>query len=265
MKTHHKNNERLVTKVLDSAQKRIEERNYEQRKNLFEYDDVLNQQREIIYELRNKALLSDSIKSSINEFIDDLKLRLGWGRTGQQNISGVVGFYPTSPLFIVGDQNSQYLPGVNLYSAAPFQTGLTWEKTSTFNAGLDFAFSQKRILTGFFDVFKRETTDLLTRVNLPPGQALTDNFIANRGTTESEGFELGLNLNPINSSTIAKIKEPLENEGLMSGLSEDERQELDSVIGLVTNPKKIDNDLILKFAPKIVEGVDKLKKWSESI
>ena len=29
--------------------------------------------------------------------------------------------------------------------------------------------------------------------------------------------------------------------------------------------KKIDNDLILKFAPKIVEGVNKLKKWSESI
>jgi len=33
----------------------------------------------------------------------------------------------------------------------------------------------------------------------------------------------------------------------------------------VKNEKKIDNDLILKFAPKIVEGVDKLKKWSESI
>lgn len=132
-------------------------------------------------------------------FIDDLKVRLGWGRTGQQNITGVAGFYPTSPLFNVGDQNSQYLPGLNLYSAAPFQTGLTWEKTTTYNAGLDFAFSQNRILTGFFDVFKRETTDLLTRVNLPPGQALTDNFIANKGTTESEGFELGLNLNPINS------------------------------------------------------------------
>ena len=132
-------------------------------------------------------------------FIDDLKFRFGWGRTGQQNITGVAGFYPTSPLFNVGDQNSQYLPGVNLYSAAPFQTGLTWEKTTTINAGIDFALSQKRILTGFFDVFKRETTDLLTRVNLPPGQALTDNFIANRGTTESEGFELGLNLNPINA------------------------------------------------------------------
>ena len=33
----------------------------------------------------------------------------------------------------------------------------------------------------------------------------------------------------------------------------------------VKSEKKIDNDLILKFAPKIVEGVDKLKKWSESI
>jgi aspartate aminotransferase len=31
------------------------------------------------------------------------------------------------------------------------------------------------------------------------------------------------------------------------------------------NKKKIDNDLILKLAPKIVEGVDRLKKWSESI
>jgi iron complex outermembrane receptor protein len=147
----------------------------------------------IAWKVKEESFLRDI------KFIDDLKLRFGWGRTGQQNISGVVGFYPTSPLFIVGDQNSQYLPGVNLYSAAPFQTGLTWEKTTTFNAGVDFAISQNRILTGFFDVFKRETNDLLTRVNLPPGQALTDNFIANRGTTESEGFELGLNLNPINS------------------------------------------------------------------
>ena len=33
----------------------------------------------------------------------------------------------------------------------------------------------------------------------------------------------------------------------------------------IQNEKKIDNDLILKFAPKVVEGVNKLKKWSESI
>ena len=33
----------------------------------------------------------------------------------------------------------------------------------------------------------------------------------------------------------------------------------------IQGEKKIDNDFILKFAPKIAEGVDKLKKWSESI
>jgi aspartate aminotransferase len=33
----------------------------------------------------------------------------------------------------------------------------------------------------------------------------------------------------------------------------------------IKNGKKIDNDLILKLAPKVVEGVNKLKKWSESI
>ena len=33
----------------------------------------------------------------------------------------------------------------------------------------------------------------------------------------------------------------------------------------IKDKKKINNDLILKFAPKVVEGVDKLKKWSETI
>ncbi|MGB2684508.1 MAG: SusC/RagA family TonB-linked outer membrane protein, partial [Olleya sp.] len=94
------------------------------------------------------------------KFVNDLKLRLGYGKTGQQNIAGAVGtYYPTSPLFAVGSQNSQYLPGANLYSALPFQTGLTWEKTSTYNLGLDFNFFKNSVISGSFDIFKRETTD----------------------------------------------------------------------------------------------------------
>ena len=61
----------MLNRGVSNAQKKVEERNFGMRKHLLEYDDVLNQQREIIYELRNKALLSDSIKSSIDEFIDD--------------------------------------------------------------------------------------------------------------------------------------------------------------------------------------------------
>jgi preprotein translocase subunit SecA len=61
----------MLNRGVSNAQKKVEERNFGMRKHLLEYDDVLNQQREIIYELRNKALLSKSIKSSIDEFIDD--------------------------------------------------------------------------------------------------------------------------------------------------------------------------------------------------
>jgi preprotein translocase subunit SecA len=61
----------MLNRGVSNAQKKVEERNFAMRKHLLEYDDVLNQQREIIYDLRNKALLSDSIKNKIHEFIED--------------------------------------------------------------------------------------------------------------------------------------------------------------------------------------------------
>ena len=61
----------LLNRAVSNAQKKVEERNFGIRKHLLEYDDVLNQQREIIYDLRNKALLSESIKPSVEEFIYD--------------------------------------------------------------------------------------------------------------------------------------------------------------------------------------------------
>ena len=59
---------KLITKSLNRAQKRVEERAYEQRKNLFEYDDVLNKQRETIYFERRKILESRSIRNKILEY-----------------------------------------------------------------------------------------------------------------------------------------------------------------------------------------------------
>ena len=55
----------LLTKSLDSAQERVEERAYQQRKSLFDYDDILNKQRNIIYYERREILESISIQSSI--------------------------------------------------------------------------------------------------------------------------------------------------------------------------------------------------------
>ena len=58
---------KFITKSLDSAQKRVEERAYQQRKNLFDYDDILNKQRNIVYKERKEVLMLDN--SSIEKTI----------------------------------------------------------------------------------------------------------------------------------------------------------------------------------------------------
>ena len=70
----------LLTKSLDAAQERVEERAYQQRKNLFDYDDVLNKQRNIVYHERRQIVESASIQKSIvaygEQVLTDLFLEL---------------------------------------------------------------------------------------------------------------------------------------------------------------------------------------------
>jgi preprotein translocase subunit SecA len=63
---------KFLTKSLDSAQKRVEERAYQQRKNLFDYDDILNQQRNIIYYERRIILQSVSTRRTIVAFSEQI-------------------------------------------------------------------------------------------------------------------------------------------------------------------------------------------------
>ena len=55
----------FLTKSLDAAQKRVEERDYDSRKYLFDYDDILNKQRQIVYYERRKLLESESLQETI--------------------------------------------------------------------------------------------------------------------------------------------------------------------------------------------------------
>jgi preprotein translocase subunit SecA len=70
----------FITKSLDSAQERVEERAYQQRKNLFDYDDVLNKQRNIVYHERRQILESQSVQKNIfaygEQIITELLLEL---------------------------------------------------------------------------------------------------------------------------------------------------------------------------------------------
>ncbi len=66
----------LITKSVERAQKKVEENNFSIRKRLLEYDDVMNQQREIIYSRRNRALHGERLKNEIldytKEFIEEI-------------------------------------------------------------------------------------------------------------------------------------------------------------------------------------------------
>ncbi|HPV40622.1 MAG TPA: preprotein translocase subunit SecA [Spirochaetota bacterium] len=62
----------MVTKAIASAQKRVEGRNFEIRKHLLEYDDVMNSQREFIYKERDEILLGEDISYKFSSYIEDI-------------------------------------------------------------------------------------------------------------------------------------------------------------------------------------------------
>ena len=60
----------LLTKQIENAQKRIEGRNFEARKHVLEYDNVMNRQREVIYGQRRRVLMGEDVKDSILRMAD---------------------------------------------------------------------------------------------------------------------------------------------------------------------------------------------------
>jgi len=62
----------FVTKAIETAQKRVESRNFEIRKHLLEYDDVMNRQRELIYSERDRVLKGEGIREHVLEMTEDV-------------------------------------------------------------------------------------------------------------------------------------------------------------------------------------------------
>ena len=61
----------LITKSVERAQKKVEENNFAIRKRLLEYDDTMNQQREVIYTKRGRALEGDRLKSDVFDLLEE--------------------------------------------------------------------------------------------------------------------------------------------------------------------------------------------------
>ncbi len=67
---------RMVTRSIENAQKKVEARNFEIRKHLLEYDDVLNQQRQVIYAQRRRILEGEGIDEDVDAMVEEVVDRL---------------------------------------------------------------------------------------------------------------------------------------------------------------------------------------------
>ena len=91
------------------------------------------------WKLKEEAFLKDV------DVLSDLKLRLGYGITGQQNINS--GDYPYLAVYETNKDGAYYpiLGEGTTYRPNAYNPDLKWEKTTTYNVGLDFGFLNNRI------------------------------------------------------------------------------------------------------------------------
>lgn len=133
--------------------------------------------------------------------ISELKLRAGYGVTGQQD---GIGNYDYLPKYNVGNSQAQYQFGntfYDLYRPDGYNPNLKWEQTATTNLGLDFGFFNGRI-TGAVDLYIKKTTDLLSVIDQPAGTNFSNKIIANIGNMENKGIEITLNTQPVKNNNL---------------------------------------------------------------
>lgn len=130
--------------------------------------------------------------SPIANVVSTLKPRISYGING--NVNGISN-YDVYGLYGQASGTHPY-NGVNgILNTAVINSQLRWEKSKSFEAGLDLGFLNNRFNL-ILDYYNRTTSDLLTDVNLP-GYTGFDSFKTNLGTLRNSGFEVEGNLNLI--------------------------------------------------------------------
>ena len=129
----------------------------------------------------------------------DLKLRLGWGKTGQQEGIGdyvyFANYYMSNGVQgafydLIGD-DGKAIAGGTMARPNAYNPELKWETTTTTNIGLDFGFFGQR-LTGSIDWYYRKTTDLINYANIAAGANFRNMVNQNIGSLKNTGIELAL-------------------------------------------------------------------------
>ncbi len=136
-------------------------------------------------------ILQEPFAAGLANVFSDLKFRVGYGVTGNQEI----GDFQFLPTYAISDSRARYQFGnefVTTLRPNGYDAGLKWEETTQWNFGLDFGFSNGRI-NGTLEYYYKNTDDLLFTVNVPAGTNLTDRVLTNIGELENQGIELTLN------------------------------------------------------------------------
>lgn len=146
----------------------------------------------LAWKLNNEAFLE-----SASGWLSDLKLRLSWGQTGQQEVGSSINYMP---MYAIASPSVSYPNGLGGWYLPVYARGynpdLTWETTTSYNAALDFGFLNNRI-TGNIEYYHRKTTDLLAFVAVPAGSSTTNMLNRNIGSLENYGVEFNIQARPI--------------------------------------------------------------------
>ena len=132
----------------------------------------------------------------------DLKLRLGWGKTGQQEGIGDYNYFATY-VMSNGSMGSFYDISGDGSKARPnvYNPELTWETTTTTNIGLDWGVMNQR-LSGSIDWYYRKTTDLLNWATFSAMTNFRNAFYKNIGSLRNTGIEMSLNWKAISTTDL---------------------------------------------------------------
>lgn len=155
------------------------------------------------------------------DWLNQLKVRVSYGVTGNQSID------PYSTFSMYGSDGNYHYGNGNGEQESVLQItnlpndGLTWEKTTSWNAGLDFSLLRSR-LSGTFDFYVKRTNDLLISRSLP-GSAGFGSTYYNQGSLDNKGVEFSLTAQVIDTKdwkwsitgNIGKNKSKIVNLGLL--------------------------------------------------
>jgi iron complex outermembrane receptor protein len=129
--------------------------------------------------------------------ISELKLRIGYGIVGQQDIIG--NDYPYLSRYNISEPTAQYQFGssfIPTLRAEGYDENIKWEETTTYNTGIDFGFLNNKF-SGSIDYYKKRTKNLLSVIPVPAGSNLTNRILTNVGNIDNEGLELAISINKV--------------------------------------------------------------------